>query len=209
MDSARVDDSSGEALRVRYRDHGVAFNVLLITVILGSRFFHGPTTEVSLATAIWLAGTLLLLGSGLVMALRSQRGLTLDAGGITWHQVELSIPWSQVTGLDVDTNVRGSGKPHLIVRVADPAEARRGRRGLAGFVIRGNTQQYGGPIAVKAHLLAVPAETVIAAADRLRQAPAEAGDRRARARVLADLWDTAGLAGFAASLATIVGPVLF
>lgn len=213
MDSARVDESSGDALRVRYRDHGVAFNVLLITVILGSRFFHGPTTNVSFSALIWSSGTLLLLVSGLVMAIRTQRGLTLDANGITWHQIELSIPWSQVTGLDVDTNVRGSGKPHLIVRVTDPAEARRGRRGLATFISRGCSQQFGGPIALKAHLLSVPAEAVIAAADRLRQAPAAAADappdaRRVRAGAIADLWDTAGLAGFAASLATIVVPIL-
>ncbi len=210
MDSARIDGSSEATLRVRYRDYGIWWNVLLIVVILGSRFFGAASFASSFSSVVWVAGTLLFLVSGLVMALRTRRGLTLDADGITWHQVELFIPWSQVTEVDVDTNVKGSGKPNLIVRTAEPAEALEGRRGLARFVIRASTDQYGGPIAVKAHLLAVPADAVTAAADRLRRSAGDVRDtRRDRAAGAADFWDTAGLAGLVASLAAIVIPALF
>ncbi|NKZ04865.1 hypothetical protein [Actinomadura latina] len=214
MDSARVDDPSDEALRIRYRDHGVWFNTLLMVVILGSRFLRGTAFAVTSTSLIWLIGTALFLISGLLTALRSERGLTLDIDGITWHRAELFIPWRQVTGLDIDTDVKGSGKPRLIVRTATPADALEGQRGRARFLIQANNQQYGGPIAVKAHLLSVPAESVIAAADRLREATAVSGRsvdyaRRDRARTIATAWTSAGFAGLLAALATIVVPALF
>lgn len=214
MDSARVDDPSDEVLRVRYRDYGEWFNTLLMVVILGIRFLPEPTFVVSSTSVIWLIGTALLLISGVMTALRSGRGLTLDGDGITWHRTELFIPWRQVTELDIDTNLKGSGKPRLIVRTDAPADALEGQRGMARLLIQGNTQQYGGPIAVKAHLLSVPAESVIAEA-RLRQAAADSGNarsvdyaRRDRARTIATVWTSLGFAGFLAALATIVVPGL-
>lgn len=215
MDSAHADDPGNEALRIRYRDHGVWFNTLLMVAILGSRFVTEATFTISLSSVIWLIGTALLLVSGLMMALRSERGLTLDTDGITWHRVELFIPWRQVTELDIDTNLKDSGKPRLIVRTEAPADALEGQRGMARFLIQANTQQYGGPIAVKAHLLSVPAESVIAAADRLQQAAASGKARsvdyarRDRARTIATAWTSAGFAGLLAGLATIVVPTLF
>lgn len=214
VDSARIDHPGDEALRVRYRDHGVWFSSLLLVVILGSRFLRGATFVVSFTSIIWVVGTALLMISGLLAALRSERGLTLDIDGISWHRTELFIPWRQVTELDIDTDVKGSGKPRLIVRTDAPGDAMEGQRGMARFLIQANTQQYGGPIAVKAHLLSVPAESVIAAADRLRQVAAASGrsvdyGRRDRARTIATLWTSAGFAGFLAALATIVVPTLF
>jgi hypothetical protein len=214
VDSAHADDPGNEALRIRYRDHGVWFNTLLMVAILGSRFVTEATFTISLSSVIWLIGPALLLVSGLMMALRSERGLTLDTDGITWHRVELFIPWRQVTELDIDTNLKGSGKPRLIVRTDAPADALEGQRGMARLLIQGNTQQYGGPIAVKAHLLSVPAESVIAEA-RLRLAAAGSGNarsvdyaRRDRARTIATVWTSLGFAGFLAALATIVVPGL-
>ncbi len=84
---------------------------------------------------------------------------------------------------------------------------------MARILIQANSQQYGGPIAVKAHLLSVPAESVIATADRLRQVTATGRSvdyaRRDRARTVATLWASAGFAGLLAALATIFVPTLF
>lgn len=213
MDSARVDDPGNEALRIRYRDPGVWFSTLLMVAVLGARFLPGRTFAISFSSVIWLIGTALLLISGVMNGLRSARGLTLDDDGITWHRVELFIPWRQVTELDIDTNLKDSGKPRLIVRTDAPADALEGQRGMARFLIQANTQQYGGPIAVKAHLLSVPAESVITEA-RLRQAAASGRPRsvdyarRDRARTIATVWTAAGFAGLLAGLATIVLPTL-
>ena len=214
MDSARVDDPSNEVLRIRYRDHGVWFNAVLMVVILGSRFLTGETFAISFSSIIWLTGTALLLISWLMTGLRSERGLTLDIDGITWHRVELFIPWRQVTQVDIDTDVKGSGKPRLIVRTDAPANALEGQRGMARLLIQANIQHYGGPIAVKAHLLSVPAESVITEAES-RQATAASGKarsvdytRRDRARTIATVWTSAGFAGFLAALATVVVPSL-
>jgi len=212
VDTARVDDPSSEVLRVRYRDHGVWFNTLLIVVILGSRFLLEDMSIVSVSSLIWLVGMLLFLVNGALTALRTERGLTLYPDGITWHRTELFIPWSQVTALDIDTNMKGAGKPHLIVRTATPADALDGHRGMARFLIQANIQQYGGPIALKARLLSVPDESVIAAADRLRHAPAASSvdyARRDRPRTIAGLWASAGAAGFFAAAAAIVYPLLY
>jgi hypothetical protein len=59
----------------------------------------------------------------------------------------------------------------------------------------------------------VPAESVIAAADRLRQVTATGRSvdhaRQDRARTVATLWTSAGFAGLLAALATIFVPTLF
>jgi hypothetical protein len=142
----------------------------------------------------------------------AEYGFAEKAPELTWHRVELFIPWRQVTGLDTDTDVKGSGKPRLIVRTDAPADALEGQRGMARLLIQANSQQYGGPIAVKAHLLSVPAESVIAAADRLRQVTATGRSvdhaRQDRARTVATLWASAGFAGLLAALATILVPAL-
>lgn len=77
------------------------------------------------------------------------------------------------------------------------------------MTIQSNIHRFGGPVALKAHLLTVPAETIIAVADRLREAPPPPDDPRRRARRLralrvANLWALAGFAGLIAGLATIV-----
>ncbi|RKS76910.1 hypothetical protein BZB76_2277 [Actinomadura pelletieri DSM 43383] len=201
MDTERVDD----VIRVRYGNYASAVGTLLFPAAVAFMVFQGLTSSDTFSWVLWWIGTVGLLVSGAVRDVRQVRGLTLDVDGITWHLVELFIPWAQVTALEVDSGVKGSGKPHLIVRTTDPEEALLGRRGLARFIISGNIKQFAGPIAVKAHLLASPPEEVIAVADRLREAPAApstpAGDarrtRRTRARRIAGYWD------FAAAVAVV------
>ncbi len=82
-----------------------------MVVILGSRLLTGPAFALSFSSIIWVIGTALFGVSGVLMALRSERGLTLDIDGITWHRVELFIPWRQVTELDIDTNVQSREAP--------------------------------------------------------------------------------------------------
>ncbi|MEU8802128.1 hypothetical protein [Spirillospora sp. NPDC048819] len=213
MDPARIDDPSENVLRVNYRDPAQWLGTLLLLVIVGSPFLLGASFALDVRTIVWLIGLVLAVVSGAVIELRSARGLTLDADGITWHRVELFIPWSRVTEVDVDTNVKGKGKPYLVVRTTEPAEALRGQRGIAKFIIKGTTRLYGGPIAVKAHFLTVPAESVIAAAaDRMQQdtRPDDHARQaeRVRARKVADFWAYAGFAGYVAWLAALVLPTL-
>jgi hypothetical protein len=206
--------------------------------IVGSRVVLAPRSlVVSIPSMVWVIGLVLIVVNGVLTALRSERGVTLEADGITWHRAELFIPWSQVTALELGTGQTGKqsydaglredrgladwladhgltstrrrGEQHLIVRTLDPAEALSGQRGLTKLLIQANIQRFGGPIAVKDHLLAVPSDAVIAAADRLRHAPVGPADptqqaRRARALSLANLWAFAGFAGLVAGLATIV-----
>ncbi|MGI5417515.1 hypothetical protein [Actinomadura luteofluorescens] len=195
--------------RFRYRDAGAWLGEFLGFVILGGRALHGTFSIGSFSSCIWLVGVVLAGGNGVFVALRSWRGLTLDGDGITWHRAQLFIPWPQVTELDVDTDLKGTGKPRLIVHTADATEALYGQRGMARMAIQSNVHRFGGPVALKAHLLTVPAETIIAVADRLREAPAPPDDprrhaRRLRALRVANLWALAGFAGLIAGLATIV-----
>ncbi|WP_443108081.1 hypothetical protein [Actinomadura sp. 3N407] len=211
MDSARIDDPSEDVLRVKHRDPTQWLGTLLLLVIVGSPLLFGVSFALDLPTFAWVVGLVLIVASGVVTELRSARGLTLDADGITWHRVELFIPWSRVTDVGIDT--KGAGKPHLVVWTAEPAEALHGQRGIAKFIIKATTEQFGGPIAVKAHLLAVPPESVIeAATDRMRQ-DARPDDnarqaQRVRARNVAGYWAYAGFAGYFVWLAAIVLPIL-
>ena len=213
MEASRVDDRpGGVALRVRYHDHYIWFNTLPPLVVLGSGFVLEDASFTTLTPIIWLVGTLLFLVNGLFTALRSERGLTLYTDGITWHRTELFIPWSQVSELVVDTNLKEAGSPHLIVRTATPDDALDGQRGLSKFFIQANIHQYGGPIAVRARHLSVRAETVIATAEQLRRAPAASRvdyARRNRPRAIAAFCASAAFAGFVAAVAAIVLPLVY
>lgn len=209
MEHAHIDDTSAEVLRVRYRDHSAWLYALFMLAIVGSRFLQGRAFAFTIPSLVWAVGIVLIVVNGVLTALRTERGLTLDMDGVTWHRTELFIPWSQVTALELGTNTKGRGEQRLIVRTLDPTEALYGQRGLAKLAIQANIQQFGGPIAMKAHLLGLAPEAVIAAADRLRHAAADPGDpirqaRRARALSLANFWAIAGSAGLVAGLATIL-----
>ncbi|MFI0367885.1 hypothetical protein ACH35V_08390 [Actinomadura sp. 1N219] len=202
MDPVRVDEFGDEVVRVR--GYTSWLGALLYPASVAVLFLLGLTSSGTLFWTVWWVATAGLTVSGVVTQIREARGLTFNADGITWHRIELFVPWTQVTELDVDSGIKGTEKLRLIVRVIDPQESPRGHREIARSMITGNVRAFGGPIALPVHRLAVPPESLIATADRLQPAaPApsvpgvrERQARRARAHRTSRLWGYAGATAF-------------
>lgn len=159
--------------RVGYRDRTFWPGQLTWLIILGVLWLWTHDLTLTWPLVIYVAGVALLETASVMVGVRSRRGLTLAADGITWHKRELFIPWSNVAGGAEEFDARGGVR--FVVRVAEPDHVLESVPGFGGWEFRSNLKRFGGPIALKADRLSVPAEELVADIERLRQEYAAAG----------------------------------
>ncbi|MEV5573916.1 hypothetical protein AB0L06_28090 [Spirillospora sp. NPDC052269] len=112
---------------------------------------------------LWVAALLVILLAAVHTWWRARRGFTLTDVGMIWHKHQISVPWSNVTAVDM-----ADGR--IIVRVAELGQLRDGRA-FAGITDSfWNLRRFGGPIVLRTRCLSVPAEDFVAQAERLREA---------------------------------------
>ncbi|MFC5182788.1 hypothetical protein [Actinomadura harenae] len=153
----------------------------------------------------WAVGVFLIEGASLVAAYRKQRGFTLSAAGITWHAYDMFVPWSNVSEVGVRTV---GSTPRLVVQLVEPDQVRDLRPRGNVLLARRNLDRYGGPIAPAVRWLGVPAEELIAEAERFRAAPRPDLLVRPTPSRIARVGSYAGTAGLALVLfAAVTGQV--
>jgi hypothetical protein len=92
-----------------------------------------------------LVGIVVLEADRILTALRSIRGLTLAADGITWHKREIFLPWSNVAGVVLADDRRGRHRLVVLVVDLDQALQSMSRFGRGGF--QSNLKRFNSPIA--------------------------------------------------------------
>jgi hypothetical protein len=195
------------ARRVGYRDRTVWLGPLIWLIILGARWLLVRDLTLTWPLVIWVVGIVVVEANGVLVGMRSMRGLTLAADGITWHKHELFLPWSNVADMRLDAR----NDLRLVVGVVEPDLVLEGVPRFGGFEVRSNLKRFGGPIALKADRLAAPSAQIMADAEQLRQQYAAAGGLasfadsaarpdRERAARSANVWGVLGRAGLILSL---------
>ena len=129
----------------------------------------GLTTVAFAACALLTLVFVPLFLRAVVRALRGAPLLTLDRAGVTLHSARVTLPWSNVGEIRIDTT---PDRADLLVFVpVDDARAVEELRGLARRFARDGIRRVGGPIFVRVPQLARPIEDVLSAARHLSSAP--------------------------------------
>jgi len=149
-------------LEIGYRDQGWIW-VLFWPVLLGLYWLWTHNLAISESWSWWL-GMGLAEAVTVLTLLRSRRGLTLAADGITWHKHALFLPWTNVS----ETKLSDDGR-RLLIQVIESDQALEGQSPTGRAEVRTNLRRFGSPVALHADRLTVPAEQVISEATKLRE----------------------------------------
>jgi hypothetical protein len=188
----------------------------MLVLIFGYSTVARGGLSLNFLSVAWLVGVVVIDVNMVLVALRTRRGLTLAAAGITWHGSELFLPWSSVADLEIGGVLKGRGTggapDRLVVKVTEISHATEGQRGLSRVTMQANQQRYGGPVAISVAKLRVPVDEIIATAGRLQRQYMEAGGydafadvaaqaRRHRALTAMNVGNAAGFIGLVSGLA--------
>ncbi|MEV5570319.1 hypothetical protein AB0L06_09720 [Spirillospora sp. NPDC052269] len=149
-------------LDVSYRDPLLWALPLAELAVLASLLVLDQKFHLHLLWA-WVGGLAVIVVSAVLTAVRARRGFTLSANGLIWHKHQISVPWSNVTGVEAVGD-------RVVVRVAEPDQL-RDRRRLGGLTeTPWNVRRHGAPIAPKGKRLGMPAAEFAAEAELRRAA---------------------------------------
>jgi len=149
-------------LEIGYRARGW-ISILFWPILLGLYWLWTRNLAIS-ESWLWWLGIGLAEAVTVLTLLRSRRGLTLAADGITWHKHALFLPWTNVS----ETKVSDDGR-RLLIQVIESDQPLEGQSPTGRAEVKTNLKRFGSPVALLTDRLTVPAEQVVAEATRLRE----------------------------------------
>jgi hypothetical protein len=205
--SSEFCDGIEPVLRVPVRSYAKWFAPVAFTAIFVGGVISRGGLSMNGRGLAWVVTVALTNINLVLVALRTSRGLTLDADGITWHGAEAFLPWPKVEKLEV---VAFDDKYRLVVK-SSSQEVPVGQRGLAKVSLRANEQKFGGPVAIPVAELTVPVDQIITTAEQCKKDYVAAGRtiepdgpaalRRQRALRTMNMWSALGFGGLLVGLA--------
>ena len=149
--------------------------LLFGTIYTGFLMFGLKSVFLALLFVVFALVTLLFVPLYLRAVVRVLIGrplLTLDGDGVAMHSARIRLPWSNVAEIRIDHTRSGRPAADMIVFVPrDEREVLATHRRWSRRFARDGIRRHGGPIFLRASVLACPIEKILAAAGRSAPVP--------------------------------------